>query len=80
MSVWEYFRRRFDNNAGYKKIGNFEITKIINRGYFKIIRFNNRQELKIKNTNEDFDKLTVGQIVEIQRTASNKFLSYKLLI
>ena len=78
-SIIEYLRKRFDNNAGYIKVGNFEVTKILNRGYFKVIHLNNKQRLKIKNTDKRFDRLAVGQVIEIQKTASNKLISYKLL-
>ncbi|HVX26421.1 MAG TPA: hypothetical protein VHB70_08775 [Parafilimonas sp.] len=74
-----YFRERFDNKAGYIKIGNFEVTKVKNQIGFNVVRFNNGQKLKIKNTDRDFDKFVVGQIVEVQRTASNKLLSYKIV-
>ncbi len=78
-SFYEYLRAHFYNRAGYKKIGNFKVTKILNLGYLKIVHLNYGRKLKIKNADRYFDEFIVGQIVEIQRTASNKLLSYKVL-
>ncbi len=78
-SIIEFIRTKIDISRGYKKIGIFCILKISNRGSYKAIKLNNGNRLKIKDSNENFNNIKEGQILEIEKTATGKFLSCKIV-
>lgn len=77
--LWEYFRTMLDMRYGYKKIGSFVVTKVVNRGSFKCLKLTGGQKLKVIETDKNFNTFKIGQVIEIQKTATNKFLSYRIL-
>ncbi len=72
-------RRRIDIFFGFKRIGIFYVIRIYNLGTFKIIRFNNGHFLSMKQANENFYTIQIGNIFEIERTATYKLTTYKIL-
>ena len=79
VSTIAYVRTRFDNRAGFIKIGNFKVIRTSNHIDFTLIRLNNGQRLKIPKTEKDFEKIAPGDIVEVKKSASNKLLGYRIL-
>src|ERR1700741_4439456 len=73
-AIIDYYRNLRDYKAGYIKVGDFEVYKIFNAGDFKRVHLKNGKVIKINYEDNEFNRISVGDIVEIKRTASNKFL------
>lgn len=71
-------RTFFDRQLGFKKVGTFRVIKVWDLLSRKIVFFNNFHFLVLKQKDFGFDDIEVGQIAEVERTATQKLITFKL--
>ncbi|HMG83966.1 MAG TPA: hypothetical protein VK559_13075 [Ferruginibacter sp.] len=71
-------RTFIDRRLGYKKVGVFKVTNVWNLLTKKIVFLNNLHFLTLRQKDYGFDEIEVGQTVEIERSATHKFLDYQI--
>jgi|GEM_PF-1547842 len=71
-------RTFIDRRFGYKKVGTFKVKHIWNLLTKKIVFLNNLHFLTLRKDDYGFDEIETGQLVEIERTATHKFIDYQI--
>jgi hypothetical protein len=71
-------RTFIDRRFGYKKVGIFKVTNIWNLLTRKIVLLNNLHFLTLRKEDYGFDEIETGQLLEIERTATHKFIDYQI--
>jgi len=64
---------------GYKKVGVFSVQLILNLLTRKIIILNNRHFFTLRQNDYGFNEIEIGQVLEIERTATHKFMDYQIV-
>jgi hypothetical protein len=72
-------RTFLDRHLGYKKIGVFEVVTVWNLLTRKIVFLNNLRFFILNQKDYGFDEIDVGQVLEIERTATHRFIDYQIL-
>jgi hypothetical protein len=75
----DFLKTQLDIKYKFKKVGVFQVTKIVYGDHVKIIRLSGGQKLKIKSSEQPYEKIKEQGFVEITRTATNRTLSFKIL-
>ena len=75
-SIAEFIRGKIDLRLGYKKVGQFTVKGVENLPKFKRIRFYEGGRLVLRPHDPEFEEATIGQEVEVERTASGKLIGY----
>jgi hypothetical protein len=73
-----YVRTFIDRRLGYKKIGIFEVKAIWNLGTKKFVFLNNAHFFSLNRNDYGFAEIKVGELVEIERSATHKFMDYQI--
>jgi hypothetical protein len=76
--VLSNIRTSIDRRFGYKKVGVFSVIAIWNLWTRKIVFLNNAHFFMLKQKDDGFAKIKIGQVVEIERTATHRFLDYHI--
>ena len=69
-------RSTIDLRLGYKKLGDFEVTKILELGNLKILILDNWRLFSVKKREEHFDSVKEGQRIQIKRTGTHRLINY----
>jgi hypothetical protein len=69
-------RSTIDLKLGYKKLGDFEVTKILELGHLKILILDNWRLFSIRKREGYFDKVKKGQRIQIKRTGTYRLIDY----
>lgn len=69
-------RSTIDLKLGYKKLGDFEVTKILELGHLKILVLDNWRLFSIRKRGDYFDKVKEGQRIQIKRTGTYRLIDY----
>ncbi|MEO6868048.1 MAG: hypothetical protein ABI168_00290 [Ginsengibacter sp.] len=72
------FRTFIDRRFGYTNVGVFKVTKVWNLWVTKIVVLNNFHFLTLRKKDFGFDDIEVKQVVQIERTATHKFMSFQI--
>jgi len=72
-------RTFIDRRMGYKKVGIFTVRLILSLLTRKIIILNNRHFFTLRQNDYGFKEIEIGQVLEIERTATHKFMDYQIL-
>ncbi len=79
-TIIDFIRSRLDILYKFKKVGNFEVTKIIyGEEDVKLLRLKGGHKLKLEYPEPSFDKIKEHDFVQITRTATNRRIGFKLL-
>lgn len=78
-TVIDYLRTRLDVLFKFKKVGSFQVIKIIDKDEVKILQLSGKHRLKIKSSEPYFDKIKENDIVEICLTATKRLISFKIV-
>ncbi|MEP7081043.1 MAG: hypothetical protein ABI784_09950 [Ginsengibacter sp.] len=71
-------RTFIDRQCGYTKFGVFKVTAVWNLWVKKIVFLNNLHFLSLRQKDFGFDEIKVGQVLQIERTATHKFIDFKI--
>jgi hypothetical protein len=74
--VFIALRSTIDLKLGYKKTGDFKVTKIIDLGPIKILILDSWRLFKLRKREDYFDKVKQGQRIEIKRTGTHRLINY----
>jgi hypothetical protein len=74
----QFYREKKDSQAGYKKVGTFAIKRIIEGNDVRVVILLNKERLKL-DSNSMVNSLKKGDFIKIERTATNRLLSYEIL-
>jgi len=77
-AVLSNIRTFIDRRFGYKKVGTFKVTNVWNLLTKKIVFLNNLHFLTVRKDDYGFGEIERGQLVEIERTATHKFIDYQI--
>lgn len=69
-------RSTIDLKLGYKKTGDFKVTNILDLGPLKILILDNWRLFEIRKREDYFDKVRVGQQIQIKRTGTHRLINY----
>jgi hypothetical protein len=78
QDVLSNFRTFIDRQFGYKKIGVFEVRTIWNLAIKKVVLLNNAHFFILDRRDYGFVEIKVGELMEIERTATYKLLDYHI--
>jgi hypothetical protein len=78
QDVLSNFRTFIDRRLGYKKIGIFEVKAIWNLRAKKFVFLNDAHFFSLTQNDYGFAEIKVGELVEIERSATHKFMDYQI--
>jgi hypothetical protein len=73
--TFKFLRNKIDEKSNIKKVGNFEIKRIINFGKNTFIQMNNLKFIIIKNNYVGLKNTKVGQIITVKKTITSKIIN-----
>jgi hypothetical protein len=74
--IFIWLRSTIDLGLGYKRLGDFEVTKIIELGYLKILILDHWRLFDIKKRDVHFETVKEGQRIHIKRTVTHRLINY----
>lgn len=69
-------RSTIDLGLGFKRLGDFEVTKVIELGQLKILVLDNWRLFNIRHRDQYFRTVKVGQRIQIKRTGTHQLIDY----
>ncbi|MBT1705151.1 hypothetical protein [Chryseosolibacter indicus] len=69
-------RSTIDLKLGYKKLTDFEVTKILELGNVKILILDNWRLFSVRKHEDYFDNVKEGQRIQIKRTGTHRLINY----
>ena len=73
--TFDFLRNKIDEKSKIKKVGNFEIKKIVNFGKSTFILMNNLKFLIVKSNYAGLKYAKSGQIISVKKTVTNKIIN-----
>ena len=74
--AFTFIRTYVDFGLGYKKTGEFKVTKIIDIVSMKILILDNWRLFNISKNEEYFKKVKEGQQIQIKRTGTHRLIDF----
>ncbi|MBI3220541.1 MAG: hypothetical protein HYZ44_13590 [Bacteroidetes bacterium] len=74
--IFVWLRSTIDLALGYKRLGDFEVTKVIYLGHLKILVLDHWRLFDIKKRGDYFQTVKEGQQIQIKRTATHRLINY----
>ena len=75
----DYIRIKIDVMLNYKKVGSFKVSKIKDLETSKVLYMSGGKKLKIDDSEYCFKRIKEEDIVEIQKTATNKLIKISIV-
>jgi len=79
ITVVQYLLRAIEVRLKFKKVGKVQVLAKINFFFFKLLVLRNFFPLILELQNQEFDRLNKGDLVILEKTGLNRFISWRLI-